>query len=180
MKWILYIIIAFALLASCSSTKQLTLPPDRTMDHLDFHINIDTIIFQDKRKDVSAQTDINLDNKEAGEHVPILTDSHKEAIKETIYTNTIYQEEEAFKVIVELMEAKKIFSATPEVEREEVIIKIKLRANSTMRGMWTEAEGTHYVSSDNAKNDHFEELYLRSLKNVTHMCLEMMKSNKER
>jgi len=159
------------------STKNLPFQ-DYSSKPLELNMTINSIEYVDSRDSISTDEDIDLPfmskPKQRIEFYPKLSEMHRSIIENTIYENTLNDSINVFKLQVEIIEASKIFSATWTTEKEEVFIKLKITASNNFNKYWSIAEGNFILSSVDAKNNRFKELYNYSIKNVTYKALDYL------
>lgn len=176
--------IIFILLFICNLTScKVALPYDNTLNKIGFNAKINSISFKDLRNNVAQLgEDIKLPTistpNQLREFVPALLQSHEMVMKQVILENLSENAMVEYDFLVEIVEAKKIFSATWTAEKEEVKIHLKVTISNKNIQRWSEASGEYVISSFDANNKKFEMLYLLALKNVTYKAIEMLHKQK--
>ncbi|GAB3175204.1 hypothetical protein GCM10027291_34840 [Telluribacter humicola] len=145
-------------------------------------MSIKSIQIVDSRDSVSMGDDIQLPFiLKPNQHIefyPNLSEVHKSLLSTLIDDNMVQEPGEGFEIQVELLEAIKIFSSTWTSEKEQVKAKVRVTASNGTGRIWSEAQGESFVTSIDAQNAKFEELYKLNLKNVTYKALELLKTYK--
>jgi hypothetical protein len=177
------IYLLFLLFGMFFTSCKVALPPDNSVKKINFNAKIKSITFKDLRSEVAPiGQDIDLPTfsmpNQLKECSPAFISNHENAIRQVIINNLSIDATNEYDFVVEILEAKKIFSASWSAEKEEVKLHLKITISNPSLQVWAEAQGEYFVSSVDAKKERFKNLYVLGLKNVTHKVIEILNKQK--
>ena len=166
------------LLVSCSAPKFVTSGEEYPKVNLD--LGIDFVIIEDKREDVAISDDLRLPFiSKAGQYdivIPPLKSDHEDIIKQTISDNLNPDSKNKTALTVQLINARKEFSATSWSERETAFVELKIIATTRGKEFQVSASGEFIRKSVDATYKKSEKIFRSTLKEVTYNALKKLKS----
>lgn len=166
------------LLTSCNAPKFVTNHEEYPKVNLD--LGVDFVIIEDKRENVSISDDLKLPFiSKAGQYdivIPPLKSAHEDIIKQTISDNLNPDSKNKGSLTVQLINARKEYSATFWSERETAFIELIIIAKTRGKEFQATASREFMRKSVDATYKTTEKVFRSTLKEVTYDALKKLDS----
>ncbi|KAB7530694.1 hypothetical protein F8C76_04120 [Flagellimonas olearia] len=172
----LFLLTVILLLVSCSTPRFVT--NDEEYPKIGLDLVADAIVIEDRRENVSISDDLELPFiSHRGQYdivVPPLKSDHEEIIKQTILDNLDSESTLQAFLTVQVLNARKEFSATYWSERETSMVELKIVAKVGEKEIVVLESGEYIKKSIDATYKRSERIFKNALKEVTYKALKKL------
>lgn len=163
---------------SCSTPKFVT--SEERYPKIGLDLNAELIIVDDKRKNVSNIDDLSLPflshNGQYDIVIPPLSAEHERIIKKTILDNFTIDSSNSSIITVQILNARKEFSATSWSEKETSYVELKISVKIQGKEIEVTETGEYSKKSIDATYKRSERIFQNTLKEVTYKALRKLEN----